>query len=345
MDTDRFDTIAKTLATRYPRRRLLRALLVVASGAIGAVVVRGSPGSSPVPAADAMQSLTHTPRPTKTPKPTKSPKPTKTPKAAETATATPSETPTTKPTDAPTDTPTNAPTETPTTTVDDILARCPTSDEIAAINARLTLSFEQDPTAGTLVCTAAAGSSDLTLLQQRAYQALVVMQALQFDAPLPWTSESLYDWFTGAVTGIRFRGDISLSFCCDPANTLNIQTQTMDALQTDRWLTPDHPAGNEGLVVLLAHEARHNEGFPHTCGTNDQTLDEMGAWAIQYYLFVWLADHSDLGFLTPDPPLPGLPPTYYQDQARIEADATLRTRFCNLTPTAVAVDVNEEILD
>lgn len=226
-----------------------------------------------------------------------------------------------------------------TGSVDDLLARCPTSAEVAAINARLTLSFEQDPTAGILVCSAVTGSANLTLLQQRAYQALLVMQVLEFDTPLPWTAKTLYDWFTGAVTGIRFRGDISISFCCDPPHTLNIQTQNLDALRTDRWLSPDHPSGMQGLVVLLAHEARHSEGLLHTCGANDQTLQELGAWAVQYYLLRWLADHSDPAFLTPDPLFPGLGATYYQDQARDQASATLQTRFCNLSSTTVAVDI------
>jgi len=225
-----------------------------------------------------------------------------------------------------------------TASVDSLIARCPTAKEIAAVDARLALTFEQDPTAGNLVCSAADGSADLTLLQERAYQALLVMRALEFDTPLPWTTAPLYDWFTSAVTGIRFRGDISISFCCDPANVINVQTQNIDALQTDRWLSPDHPAGMQGLVVLLAHEARHNEGYPHTCGNDDQNLQEMGAWAIQYYLFAWLAGQSDPAFLTPDPPFPGLGTTYYQDQAAYNAELTL-SRFCDLGPTEAAVDI------
>jgi hypothetical protein len=65
-----------------------------------------------------------------------------------------------------------------TASVDNLLARCPTADEIAAIEARTSLKFEQDPTAGTLVCAASDGSADLTLLQERAYQALLVMHRL-----------------------------------------------------------------------------------------------------------------------------------------------------------------------
>ena len=46
-------------------------------------------------------------------------------------------------------------------------------------------------------------------------------------------------------------------------------------------------------MALFAHEARHNEGLPHTCGTfNDQTISELGAWGIEHYLFEWMAFRS-----------------------------------------------------
>ena len=73
-------------------------------------------------------------------------------------------------------------------TVDPLIATCPSAADVAAISADLDLSFESDPTGGTLVCTAAAGSADLTRAQERAFQALRVMRQLQFTRPLPWTS-------------------------------------------------------------------------------------------------------------------------------------------------------------
>ena len=42
-------------------------------------------------------------------------------------------------------------------TVDEVLATCPSADEIALVDADLDLLFEADPSAGTFVCTAAAG--------------------------------------------------------------------------------------------------------------------------------------------------------------------------------------------
>jgi hypothetical protein len=183
--------------------------------------------------------------------------------------------------------------------VQDLIDRCPTPAEIAGVEAGVKLSFEFDPTAGTLRCRAADGSADLTLLQLRAYQVLIVMQRLTFDQPLPWTDLPLYAWFTSTIDGIRFRNDIQNSFCCDPPHTINLVTGLF-ALESDRWLQAENRDANiQSLMVLMIHEARHSQGFFHTCGTKDQTLEEMGAFGVQYWTYMWLAYHSDPAFMTP----------------------------------------------
>ncbi len=229
--------------------------------------------------------------------------------------------------------------------IDQMLARCPTAAEIAAINQDFTFTYDIDPTAGTLVCTAAAGSADLTRLQERTYQALLAMKRIQFDAALPWSNKSLYTWFAGAVKGIRYRADIGNSSCCEPANVINVRmppdaVSSFCGLLTDRWIKgPDIRCGLRDLVVLLAHEARHNEGKPHTCNrpddlTNstcnasnfcsDQTLAEMGAWGVQYNLLKWFADHADQHFLAP----PGPDPQLYRTATEEAAASILSGRFC-----------------
>ncbi|MDL1941437.1 hypothetical protein FBQ99_03715 [Chloroflexi bacterium CFX2] len=221
-----------------------------------------------------------------------------------------------------TDTP--SPTTPPQGKVEDLVSRCPTAEEIASVNADLTLQFDHDPTAGTLVCTAASGSADLTRLQERTYQAVLMMKKIKFDEPLPWTDLPLYDWFVNAIDGIRFRGDIEQSSCCEPANFINVQTENLAALQTNRWLDPGMGAGLQGLLVLYVHEARHNEGFPHTCGVNDNTIAEMGAWGVQYHLLMWFAYHTDRDFFS----APDAPPTYYQEMALSEANWVRGLNFC-----------------
>ncbi len=200
---------------------------------------------------------------------------------------------------ATTQAPPPAPTQTPAPpNVQDLIDRCPSPQEIASVDADIRLSFEYDPTAGTLVCRAADGSTDLTRLQLRAYQVLLVMQRLQFDQPLPWTDKTLYAWFTSSIKGIRFRNDIQYSSCCNPANTVNLVT-SLEALETDRWLQAERTdVSIQSLMLLLIHEARHNNGYPHTCGTLDRTISEMGAFGVQYWTYVWLAGHSDPAFMT-----------------------------------------------
>ncbi|MGB8644315.1 MAG: hypothetical protein WCF84_03710 [Anaerolineae bacterium] len=217
------------------------------------------------------------------------------------------------------------------TSVDQLLAQCPSSEKVADINAMLKLSFESDPTVGNFVCTAAKGSADLTLLQRRAYQTLQAMKSLQFSKPLPWTDKSLYDWFVNTIKGIRFRSDIPYSFCCDPRNIINIRIASNTYfLLTDRWIDPQRGGGLMDVVVLYAHEARHNEGYVHTCpmiqngapipNTNDRTVEELGAWGVQYYLLSWLANYGDPAFIT-DP--------YYREIARSDSEDIRKTRFCN----------------
>lgn len=161
---------------------------------------------------------------------------------------------------------------------------CPTAAAVEAIRADVTIEFEVDPTAGELVCTGAAGSADLTRLQERTYQALELMRRLEFDEPLPWTGEDLYPWFVQSVRGIRFRATRN-SFCCDPPGVINI------AVHPDREAT--YGEGFPTLIEGLVHEARHADGrHPHTCGNADQSVAELGAWGVQYSLNVWMALHA-----------------------------------------------------
>lgn len=252
--------------------------------------------------------------------------PTLTPTTAPTQTSAPTSTnpvvpsPTVKPTG--TSTRTAAP---PSPTVDAILARCPTAADVASINADFKMSFEADPTAGKFACATAQGSVDLTLMQKRAYNILLVAKQITFSKPLPWTEKSLYPWLAGAIKGMRFRSDIPLSYCCQPAHTLDIRaTDNESIVLTDRWVEPRSGGGLRDTLVLLVHEARHNEGKPHTCGANDNTLGELGAWGVQYNLLTWFADYTDPAFFV----TAGAPPDYVRTLTKSEAENIRKTRFC-----------------
>ena len=218
-------------------------------------------------------------------------------------------------------------------TVDQLIATCPSAADVAAISADLDLSFESDPTGGTLVCTAAAGSANLTRAQERAFQALRVMRQLQFTRPLPWTSLPLYAWLNRAIDGIRFRGDISTSFCCDPPRVINVQLRNLSALSTVRWADPQAGSGLSGLVGVITHEARHSEGPGHSCAANDATYRESGAWAIQHDLFLWLALYTGSFLDAPGPEL-----SYYRLQAFYSAEQALG-RICTLPASDLSLTV------
>jgi hypothetical protein len=184
--------------------------------------------------------------------------------------------------------------------VQEIIDRCPTAAEVAGIDADLKLTFEYDPTASTLICHSADGSADLSPLQLRTYQVLLVMKSLQFSKPLPWTDYPIYTWFISAVDGVNF-GDFENNSCCNPTGIMNLRSNNSMAITTDRWMREDwYGAGIQGLMTLMIHEARHSGGILHSCeGGADYSINELGSWGVVYYTHVWLANYSDPAFMTP----------------------------------------------
>lgn len=202
------------------------------------------------------------------------------------------------------------PTPTPTpVTIDAITTVCPTAAQVAAINRDLTLVFDSDPTAGEpLACTSAQGSANLTFMQKRVYQALLAMQSLRFNTPLPFTNENLYTWLATTIRRIRF-ADVSTSFCCESGSTIVIRTPATPAADNTCltstaagvggarpafWSNAAGTCGMNSFVGLLIHEARHNERKPHTCnsGADDATYSEVGAWAAQHMFNRWTAQQT-----------------------------------------------------
>jgi len=226
----------------------------------------------------------------------------------------------------------------PTETVDDILASCPSAAEISRIDADITIQFDADPTAGEFICTSAEGSTDLTKLQERAYQAIIIMRRLSFTKPLPWTNLTLYDWFINTADGIRFRDDIEYSFCCEPSGFINVQTSHLAALESNQWISPYSGTGLNGLMILFIHEARHNEVGGHTCGEKDNTIEEMNAWGVQYYLNEWLAwNTTDPSFFYADDSLGNGWYSYNLETAYFNAVDIANTRFCEEEPMEAGI--------
>jgi len=243
------------------------------------------------------------------------------------------------PTPAPTSTSTPTPTPIPARpTLADFFLRCPTAQEIADVKARLTITFEGDPSPGALTCTAAEGSADLTSIQKKAYQTIIIMRYLQFATPLPWTKDQLYDWFTvtSGIKGIRFiytpykhlydpKNPPPPSYCCSPAHVIVITYSEINFLMTRGvWTDGSEGAGLAEITGLLLHEARHNLFGPHTCGGRDSTLAETGPSGVQYYFFVWLEKHGDNAFLR----APGDDPDMYRYSAQYSAYTLRVGDFC-----------------
>ena len=156
---------------------------------------------------------------------------------------------------------------------------CPTAAELDVLDSEIAVSFENGTDQGDLVCRALDGSRDLTEFQKDVYQALVLMKSMTFDAPLPWTHRSLYDWFQLDVAGVRIRAGLPNDFCCEPSRVINLRA--VNAPEADRW----------SYLAMMVHEARHIDGFRHSCGGRDNTIDELGSFGAQYYLMVWIGSH------------------------------------------------------
>jgi hypothetical protein len=182
------------------------------------------------------------------------------------------------------------------TPADRMIETCPTPDAVASVDADLQLLFDADPTAREpFACTAGRGSRNLTYMQLRAYTTLLLMRQLRFREPLPWTDRPLYAWLVSAIRGIRFRSDISNSYCCSPAGIINVAVSPTASVVIGNGFL--QPGGTAGFMFLAVHEARHADGYPHTCGTRDRTVAEHGAWGVQYLLSQWLLEHGDPEFL------------------------------------------------
>ena len=168
-------------------------------------------------------------------------------------------------------------------------APCPTAADIEGLD--FPVSFEGYLGGSDLACRKADGSLDLNVVQKNVYSALLFMQRVEFDRPLPWTDKSLWAWFRSAADGVRIRTDIPSHFCCQPSRVLNLKGDIV----ADSTLPT-------GYLTMLVHEARHAEGRNHTCKLRpsplggstyilDQSIEEMGAFGVQYYVLQWIGRH------------------------------------------------------
>jgi hypothetical protein len=201
-------------------------------------------------------------------------------------------------------------------TVDAILATCPAQCELDQINQDFDIVFDEALGFPPYACQGGLDPGDGVNPRLAVYQALRAMKALSFDQPFPWTDETLYAWLQNAIDGIVL-ADTGVSYCCDPQNRIVLKADLLDQAFYATWYNAQYGVGLDTFVGLIVHEARHAEIGGHTCGTDDQTLQELGSWGVQYYLFTWLAEHS-AGWLSAE----------QKQGAAYHADVAL-SRICN----------------
>ena len=186
----------------------------------------------------------------------------------------------------------------PVPTMFEFLDTCPTSEEVSRIDSEVRIDFSGDPTRSRRpACPAAPGGVELSRLQQRMYQALLLMQRIEFDGPLPWTTRAtLYEWFVRAVRGVRLTPDRTF-LCCSPTGVIHVagvhglydETGVFDSEEAFEF--PDWRAANMvQFIGLMLYMARYAEGIPNACATSDKTIAEGGAAAVQYSFMLFLAN-------------------------------------------------------
>ena len=121
------------------------------------------------------------------------------------------------------------------------------------------------------------------------------MKQMSFSKPLPWTDKSLYLWFTSSCHKITFDTTVSFSEA-DAANQqifIQISTNSTLLLQ-NKWMDTSSGTGIADTIALFVHEARHLNGYGHTAGSLDATLNELGAWGAEYYFYKLAGGYSNI---------------------------------------------------
>jgi hypothetical protein len=186
---------------------------------------------------------------------------------------------------------------TPVDNIDTLLTSCPSEAELERFNSDFHILFDQTISYPPYDCHNGTGPNGEVNPKLALFQGLRVIHALHFTQPLPWTETNLYEWLKAAINGIVIT-DTEFSHCCDMSMWISLKADLLNQPDYRLWINPQSGSGLIGLIGLIVHEARHAEIGGHTCGNDDQTLEELGAWGIQYYLFQYMAEYTPSDFFT-----------------------------------------------
>lgn len=190
--------------------------------------------------------------------------------------------------------------------VDELLARCPTLETMAAIRRDFNISFDArlDVPWSCLL----DGSESSTMLT--IYNVFRAMRLIEFDVLMPvLNTRNLYEWmFSLNLTNIHFTVGEMYSYA--ERNSISLRGELMDSPDFRQWINPRSGIGLVDVAFLMVHEARHANAtgnhnadpdgtIGHVCSrdpsienVHDPSIAYGGAWSAQYWTARWLADHS-----------------------------------------------------
>lgn len=193
-------------------------------------------------------------------------------------------------------------------------ATCPTATQKAAIDRDFIITFsdvidndiwENYP----YVCNVHTFTSTEPT-RVKVYNVIRFLKELEFNRPLPFTQDkSIYEYIT--TNSANRKLSVAVQFGCSLHSSAYNFTTAFSG-NFSRWYpvlsdnksecTQANPGAPDNEFVfnplfaadLFVHEAQHAiTNRIHTGGNgNDRTIDEMGAWAAQFYFNAWIALYS-----------------------------------------------------
>jgi hypothetical protein len=211
-------------------------------------------------------------------------------------------------------------------TFEQLLQSCPTPQEIALLRKDFDIVFDPEVVAaGALVTCTDGGAESSAVLST--YNMLRAARMVRFDTPLPLIGATdLYAWLQSSKITIHVFPATTAVSPYASGTTVNLPSFLLSDPSKRHWYDDAFSGGLINAVAVLVHEVRHTVpggGLPHDCGTNDSTFAYGGAWAMHYYIWIWMADH-----LVPVTPGVALMSDAAREQARKNAASILATNFC-----------------
>ncbi|MFC2095907.1 hypothetical protein ACFLSW_05680 [Candidatus Bipolaricaulota bacterium] len=185
--------------------------------------------------------------------------------------------------------------------VETFLATCPSEEELAILQANFPILFEPAMRFRDPLYECFEPMNDMRVLSDQLVitQALRVIRHMKLEKPLPWTDLHPYEWLKSRIGAIAVSYTAQFNYCChtvyppdqpDGVQAISLQKASDDLLRYRRqWRHPSAGTGLGNLILLIFHEARHID-LPHNCGTNDTTMEYMGAWAVQITMARYLVE-------------------------------------------------------